>query len=82
VRFVLERTMSRAEFERRKRGLTQNQLATLTGVPQTYISLLERGRLVPTEQELVSLSEVLEVSPPSALLKPVLVEAGTEAATA
>jgi transcriptional regulator with XRE-family HTH domain len=74
--------MSRAEFERRKRGLTQHQLADLTGVPQTYISLLERGRLVPTEQELVSLSEVLEVSPPSALLKPVLVEHGTETATA
>jgi hypothetical protein len=42
--------------------------------------LLERGRLVPTEQELVSLSEVLEVMPPSALLKPVLVEPETATA--
>lgn len=60
--------MLRSEFERRRQGLTQHALAARSGVPQTYISLLERGRLVPTETELDRLARVLDVSPSRALL--------------
>jgi transcriptional regulator with XRE-family HTH domain len=68
ARFVPERAMIRTEFERRRRGLTQHALADLSGVPQTYISLLERGRLIPTETELDRLAHVLDVTPSGALL--------------
>ena len=44
---------------REKRGLTQKQLAKLSGVPQSEISRIERGSVHPTERTLVKLADAL-----------------------
>ncbi len=62
--------MIQIEVERRRRRLTQQQLADKVGMSQTLYSLLERGRLVPTDRELTSLARVLAV-PADTLLAPV-----------
>lgn len=67
--------MLRCHYERLERGWTQVQLGRLAGIPQTYISLLERERLIPTERDLTNLSKVLGVFPPSELMKPIVAEA-------
>lgn len=41
---------------REARGLRQSDVATLTGLHQSRISDLERGRVLPTAAQLVSLS--------------------------
>lgn len=66
--------MLRCHYERLERGWTQAQLGRLAGIPQTYISLLERERLIPTEKDLQSLSKVLGVFPASALMRPMAAE--------
>jgi len=66
--------MFRFHYERLKRRWTQQQLGDLAGINQTYVSLMERGRMTPTHAELEGLSRALGVRPPDVLLKPVLVE--------
>lgn len=60
------------EATRRRVGLTQSDLAVRCGIPQTTISLLERSRCVPKPEALDRIAAVLDVSPPTALLRPVL----------
>jgi transcriptional regulator with XRE-family HTH domain len=60
------------EFERRQRNLSQMALAGQARIHQTIVSGIERGRFVPTAEELQALASVLGVSPPSALMRPVL----------
>jgi len=44
--------MFRFHYERLKRRWTQQQLGDLAGINQTYVSLMERGRMTPTHAEL------------------------------
>ena len=48
--------------ERKRKGLTQQELATLTGYTASYISTLERGSCIASLTVLEKLSKVLEVS--------------------
>lgn len=48
---------------RRERGLTQEQVAELSGFSQQYLSGLERGRRNPTVVTLFELGQVLGVGP-------------------
>jgi transcriptional regulator with XRE-family HTH domain len=52
---------------REKRGLSQDKLAELAGVPQNAISLIERGERKPHRRTLEKLARVLEVEPPRTL---------------
>lgn len=44
---------------RQKRGLTQKQLAAVSGVAQSEISRIERGSIRPTEPTLVKLADAM-----------------------
>ena len=46
-----------------KRGMTQEQLAEVSGFSQQYISDLERGRRNPTVVSLYELAQALEATP-------------------
>jgi transcriptional regulator with XRE-family HTH domain len=48
---------------RRERGISQEMLAFESGYHRTYISLLERGRKVPTLGTIFCLAQVLHMSP-------------------
>jgi transcriptional regulator with XRE-family HTH domain len=52
---------------REKRGLSQDKLAELAGVPQNTISLIERGERKPHRNTLEKLAQVLDVEHPSTL---------------
>ena len=67
--------MRRLQFERQSLGLSQQAIATLAGAPvsQNLVSGLERGRMVPTPEELQALARALKVTPPEDLLKDVTV---------
>jgi transcriptional regulator with XRE-family HTH domain len=56
-------------YIRLERGINQNALAKRSSVRQQTISLIEIGRLKPTESELARLADALNVSPPSRLMK-------------
>ena len=60
----------RLHYERIKRGWTQAELGRRATIRQTDISAIERGRLNPTDDELLRLANALLISPPSVLLKP------------
>lgn len=64
--------MLRLHFERSHRKLSQAQVARAARIPQPYVSAIERGRLVPTADELQRLAAVFGV-PPGDLLKDVAV---------
>jgi len=61
------------QFLRIDQGLKQPALAKSSGVPQPTISLIENGRLNPTEDELARLGRTLGV-PPSVLMRPVTLD--------
>ena len=48
---------------RTERGLTQEQLATITGLHRTEISLLERGQRKPLLETVVALCRGLGLTP-------------------
>lgn len=52
----------RIKFARKKRGLTQNQLSELSGVAQSDLSKLERGKSLKTTN-LVGLAKALDCNP-------------------
>ena len=62
-RFFAERMLEL----RRKRRLTQAQLAGLSGVTQAHISALERGAWEPRLETIIAIARALRVQP-SALL--------------
>jgi transcriptional regulator with XRE-family HTH domain len=45
---------------RKKRGITQVELAEITGVPQNHISTIERGAKLPTLGTLIRFAAALE----------------------
>jgi predicted transcriptional regulator len=47
-------------LKRRRLGLTQSQLAELTGVSQSYIAKLESRRIEPSYRRIKAILEVLE----------------------
>ncbi|MBV8383373.1 MAG: helix-turn-helix transcriptional regulator [Planctomycetaceae bacterium] len=47
---------------RLKRGLSQERLADLAGLHRTYVSLLERGRRMPSLYVIAKLAEALETT--------------------
>jgi transcriptional regulator with XRE-family HTH domain len=49
--------------ERRRKPLTQVQLAELANVDQTYISLIERGLRTPSDEIKQRLAEALGIAP-------------------
>lgn len=61
--------MKRLRAERFRRGLSQVQLAAASGIKQTTISAIERGRINPTDKELSRLARVLDVSNPAELMQ-------------
>jgi transcriptional regulator with XRE-family HTH domain len=48
---------------RRSEGMTQEQLAELSGLHRTYISGVERGTRNPTLLTVISLAQALDVQP-------------------
>lgn len=48
---------------RSEKQISQEMLATLSGLDRTYISLLERGKRNPTLKTIFKLAEALEVLP-------------------
>jgi len=50
------------KLERVKREMTQDQLATLSGIPQHRISLLERG-VTPRADEVKALADIFGLTP-------------------
>lgn len=69
--------MLRLKYERIERGWDQHQAATVARIHQPTLSLIERGRFIPTPDRL---ARAFDLSP-SALLKPVRL-AETEEQTA
>mgnify|MGYP000890864034 FL=1 len=62
---IIGRNVSSA---RRRRGMAQKTLETLTGISQDQISRIESGERIPSVRQLVAISEALQCSP-AALLK-------------
>jgi len=67
------RRMTRLEFERKDRKLSQRVLASLCHLHQPILSQIERGIRTPTTEQLQHLSEVLHVQA-SELLKDVVIK--------
>jgi transcriptional regulator with XRE-family HTH domain len=63
----------RCHYERLKRGWNQQDAARASGIPQTTISAIERGRVVPTSDELDALARAFDITPSRVLLKPTVV---------
>lgn len=55
-------------YERLRQGLRINQLSALTGINTVYLSLIERGRLIPTKDELERIGRALNI-PANAVMK-------------
>lgn len=66
--------MTRLKYERTRRGLSQQALGDAVGIHQEHVSMIERGQLIPTDDQLRSLSLHLEV-PSGELLKEVVIVA-------
>ena len=60
-------------FLRKHRGWRQVDLARASGIDQSRLSLIEQGRLRPTDSQLARLGRALHFSPAAALTRPVVV---------
>lgn len=65
--------MLRLHYERLKRNLKQREVADLAKFNQSHLSLIELGRLQPTDEQLDRLSRFYGITPASVLLTPVKV---------
>jgi transcriptional regulator with XRE-family HTH domain len=52
---------------RRKRGLTQREVAARMGCPRTYLSKVENGHSYPQLEQFVRIADAMEVNPWSLL---------------
>ncbi len=59
---VSQKLASNVSYLRKLRGLSQDQLAKLSGVPRTTISYIESGSGNPTLSNLIKISGTLQVS--------------------
>lgn len=48
---------------RTMRGLTQEELAKMTGIPNTYLSLMETGKVVPAGEWDAAIRRALDWTP-------------------
>lgn len=62
----------RLQYERIRRRWTQSELGRRAQIQQTVVSAIERGRINPTEDELLRLAIALSITPPSVLMKPTI----------
>lgn len=62
-RYVLRVMGGRLKVLRKRRGLTQQQLAEQLGVEHPWVSKVEAGKLSPTPGRLRALCKVLNVDP-------------------
>ncbi len=69
----------RLHYERIKRRWTQAELGRRAGIRQSDLSAIERGRMVPSEDELLRLANALHLGPPSVLMKPTVLADEAEA---
>lgn len=69
----------RLQYERMKRRWPQAEVARRSAVSQPEVSAIERGRLIPTEEQLLRLANALHLSPPEVLLKPTILKDEAEA---
>lgn len=69
----------RLAYERMKRHWSQSELGRRSGIRQQDISLIETGRLIPTDEQLFRLAVALRMSPPEILLKPTVLADEVEA---
>ena len=53
--------VTKLEVERRKRFMSQWDLARSTGIIQTRLSLIERGEVKPEEQEMGAIAKALGI---------------------
>jgi len=51
------------EFHRRRKKLSQAALSDLVRIGQPYISLLEQGRFIPTDDQRLRLAIALDADP-------------------
>jgi transcriptional regulator with XRE-family HTH domain len=66
--------MNNAEFHRRRKKLSQQALSDLVRIGQPYISLLEQGRFLPTDDQRLRLAIALDIDPARLLDEVVPVE--------
>lgn len=52
----------RLRQQRKKRGLTIEQLAEMIGLSKNYVSLIERGRKLPSMATLIKIVNSLHIS--------------------
>lgn len=62
----------RLQYERLTRGWTQKVLAEKARLHQSQIALIERGQLIPTDEQLDALAFALQIAP-AVLLRPLKV---------
>lgn len=60
---------NRIQYLREQRGLTQEELATQTGISLKHISVLERGLKEPRLATFLSIAEALGVTPNELLIE-------------
>lgn len=60
--------MFKLRIERRKKGLTQAELASIVGVSSNYVSLIEKGKKIPSTKTINKMAKALEI-PANALLE-------------
>ena len=60
--------MTLSKFHRLDLGLTAREVASLAGLSQPEVTLIENGRLRPTPKQLTKLATALGIAPPEALL--------------
>ncbi len=55
--------MLNSKFVRMLRGKTQHQVSLLTEIPSYRLSVIESGKVIPTEEELERLAAALDTTP-------------------
>ncbi len=55
--------MRHIEFHRRRKGWSQQELGDLVRIGQTFISMIERGRFLPTDDQRQRLANALDADP-------------------
>lgn len=69
----------RLTYERIRRHWSQSELGRRSSIRQQDISLIETGRLIPTEEQLLRLANALLITPPAVLLAPTVLADEAEA---
>lgn len=59
--FIYKRLGERIILERKKKNLSQEQLALLSDIDRTYLARIEEGKANPSIRVLIKLSRVLKV---------------------